>query len=553
MSLATREKSQPRQPGTARIELTLLAPNNLEACVKGSFSDWKDVPMQKGDDGRFRVQIDLADGTYPYRFKVRSKSWFFEPDQWVELVDPYATALDPKAENGILTIAGGRRVVDTYVWKNDDKPLPPNQQLVIYEMHLADFTGGGRFLDLIEKLDYLVELGVNAIELMPIKDNPGRYSWGYNPRHFFAVDTDYGTSEDLKHLVDECHGRGIRVFIDGVYNHAETSSPLTQIDHDYWFCHEAKDKEFNWGPEFNYEFHDERIDLWPARQYITDTVGYWVREYHLDGIRYDATRQIDNFDALRSFVHAADEAAGPRPFYNVAEYVPQNPAVTNLDGPMDAAWHDNFYHCMIEHLTHDTFDMERLKSVIDGRREGFGAAVNIVNYCSNHDHNHVLADLGDKGMFDEVAFAKRRQGAILCFTALGVPLLWMGEEFGEFQYKTEGESHLHWELLDSERNRGLFQFYQLIIRLRTTHPALFGDNIDFFYEHVENRVLGYLRWEGEDGIIVLANLGGNALTADIPNFPPGKWVSLFDSNVALEGNAQSIPLLPFATHVFVRA
>lgn len=198
--------------------------------------------MKKGEDGYFRVTVDLEDGEYQYKFRVQSKSWFFEPDQAVDVTDPYATDVDGKSEteNGIVRIKGGERIVDTYVWMHDDKPLPPDHELVIYELHIADFSGGeddpkvrGKYVHVIEKLDYLCELGINAIELMPVKEYPGNYSWGYNPRHFFATESSYGTTADLKHLIDECHARGIRVMIDGIYNHSEASAPLTQIAHDY--------------------------------------------------------------------------------------------------------------------------------------------------------------------------------------------------------------------------------------------------------------------------------------------------------------------------------
>ncbi|HEY4002248.1 MAG TPA: alpha-amylase family glycosyl hydrolase [Candidatus Xenobia bacterium] len=553
MSLAVKKRSArsftspDRQ--LARVELTLFAPYNRAASVAGDFSQWQDVPMKKGPDGRFRASFLLPDGRYEYRFKVRSKSWFFKPNEWVEIVDPYATAVDPTGKSGILTIAGGQHVVDSYCWKHDNvRSMPQNHQLVIYELHIGDF--GGSFAGTIDKLDYLSDLGINAIELMPVKDNPGQYSWGYNPRHFFAVDTNYGTSEDLKRLVDECHARGMRVFVDKVYNHAETGSPLAHIDHDYWFRHEPKDKEFSWGPEFNCELWDEKLGIWPARQFILDAITFWVREYHLDGIRYDATRQLDNFDAMRDFAAAAHEAAGQKPFYNVAEHIPQDPAITNFDGPMDAAWHDSFYYCILEHMTKGMFDIERLKSVIDGRREGFGAAINMVNYCSNHDHNHLLADLGDHGVFDEAAFTRRRQGAILCFTALGVPLLWMGEEFGEYSERNESGFKMHWDLLESPQGQSLHCFYQTLIRLRTTHPALQTDNIDFFYEHVDHRVLGYFRWAEELGIVVLANFSLDLVMADISNFPPGCWLSPFDGNER-EGSEQHIQLRPLETRLWV--
>ena len=162
----------------AAYQFRLFAPNNTEANVIGDWNDWQPVPMIKGDDGHFSVGIDLKDGVYQYKFNVRSKSWFNEEDAWVSIIDPYATDVDHEQQNSILNIKNGLKVVDEYEWKHDDVPLPENPRLVIYEMHVSDFSGGenddftrGMYTDVIAKLDYLADLGINAIELMPLKSH----------------------------------------------------------------------------------------------------------------------------------------------------------------------------------------------------------------------------------------------------------------------------------------------------------------------------------------------------------------------------------------------
>jgi 1,4-alpha-glucan branching enzyme len=517
------------------IEFTLFAPYNKAAVLIGEFSDWQEIPMQKGDDGTFRTTVDLEDGSYEYRYRVQSKSWFFEPDQWVEVTDPYATNVNGNSsdENGIVRIKDGTKIVDTYVWQHDSKPLPPDHALVIYELHVADFSGGeddplarGKYKHVIEKLDYLSDLGINAIELMPIKEYPGDYSWGYNPRHFFATETSYGPTEDLKRLIDECHGRGIRVLIDGIYNHSEAEAPLTQIDHDYWYHHEPRDPDNNWGPEFNYEHYDENLDTYPARRFIGDTVRFWVQEYHVDGIRYDAARQIANYDFMHWVVQEAKQAAGAKPFYNIAEHIPETPSITNLDGPMDGCWHDSFYHCVLEHICGDTFDLERLKEVIEPKRQGFMGLTNVVNYLTNHDHNHVMAELGDRGILGEAAFRRRKLGAVLVMTAVGVPMIWMGEEFGEYKTKSIDQQKIDWTLLSGEDNQRLLSFYKGMIHLRKTNGAFFTENIDFFHEDPESKVLAFVRWNDEGSrVVVIANFSDNFLAGyTVPNFPAdGNW------------------------------
>ena len=546
----------------APIEFKLFAPYNKGAALIGSFSNWEEIPMAKDQEGYFRTQVELEDGVYQYKFRVQSKSWFVEADQWVDVVDPYATDIDDPSQNGIVRIKDGDRIVDTYVWKHDDKPLPADRELVIYEMHVADFSGGeadplarGKYKHVLEKLDYLVELGINAIELMPLKEYPGDYSWGYNPRYFFAAESSYGTTEELKNLVDECHGRGIRVIIDGIYNHSEASSPLTQIDHDYWYHHEPRDPDNNWGPEFNYEFYDENLETFPARRFAGDTVRFWIQEYHLDGLRFDAARQIANYDFMHWIVQEAKNAAGPKPFYAVAEYIPDNPSITNLDGPMDGCWHDSFYHCIVPQLCGDFFDLERLKDVIDCKRQGYLGATNVVNYLTNHDHDRLFAELGSCGILDEAAFKRAKLGAVVLMTAVGVPLIWMGEEFGEYKAKTIEQAKIDWTLLGNDMNKGLWEYYKGLIHLRKNNQALYTENIEFFHEDPESKVFAYTRWNDEGSrVVVVANWSENYLAGySVPHFPENgtwhEWTGNYD--IESGDNNIMIDLPEYEAKVFV--
>jgi 1,4-alpha-glucan branching enzyme len=515
------------------IEFKLFAPYNKEAALVGCFSNWEPMPMEKDDLGYFRTQVDLEDGTYQYKFRVTSNSWFFEPDQWVEIVDPYATDIDNPTQNGVIRIKDGEKIVDTYVWQHDDKPLPADRELVIYELHVGDFSGGeddpysrGKYNHVIEKLDYLCELGVNAIELMPVKEYPGDHSWGYNPRYFFATESSYGSTADLKRLIDECHARGIRVIMDGIYNHSESESPLTQIDHDYWYHHDPRDPEQNWGPEFNYEHYDEKLDIKPAWQFIGDNVRFWIEEYHIDGIRYDAAKNLGNYDFMHWIVSQTKEIAGSKPFYNVAEYLPETPSITNFDGPMDGCWQEGFYHTVKAHICGDTFDLEQLKDVLDCKRRGFLGATNVVNYLGNHDHDRMMKELADRGIFEDAAFKRLKLGAVLLATAVGIPLIWMGEEFGEYKAKTIESAKIDWTLLENDANSSLLNYYKGLIDLRENNHALYTENINFFHENPESQVFAYTRWNDEGSrVVVVANLSDNYLAGyQVSHFPAnGTW------------------------------
>ncbi|MEQ8469194.1 alpha-amylase family glycosyl hydrolase [Coleofasciculus sp. E1-EBD-02] len=501
------------------IEFKLFAPYNKSAVLKGCFSDWQEIQMEKEEDGYFRTSVELEDGTYQYKFRVQSKSWFLEPDQWVDVTDPYATGvIDDETQNGVMRIKDGQRIVDTYTWQHDDTPLPQNHELVIYEMHIGDFSGGeddsyprGQFKHVVEKLDYLCELGINAVQLMPMMEYPGDYSWGYNVRHFFALESSYGKTQEFKHLIDQCHSRGIRVIVDGIFNHSESENPLTQIDHDYWYHHEPP-HEFSWGPEFNYEHYDQNLEIKPAWQFIGDVVRFWIEEYHIDGIRYDAAKQIENYDFMHWITDQAHKKAGDKPFYNVAEHIPETPSITNVDGPMDGCWHDSFAYCLKDHIFGDTFDVDRLKDALDGKRQGFMGAVNLVNYLTSHDQERLMVELADHEIFDEVAFKRIKFGVALLMTAVGIPLILMGEEFGEYKPLKPESSKLDWTLLKNDGSQGLLDYYKGLIRLRKENYALYGDNIDFFYEDPEAKVLGYIRWNDEGSqLIIIANFSDNFL------------------------------------------
>jgi 1,4-alpha-glucan branching enzyme len=549
---------------TSPIEFNLFAPYNKDAVLIGSFSDWQEIPMKKGDDGYFRTSVELEDGDYQYKFRVQSNSWFFEPEQWVDVTDPYATDIDELGgkDNAILHIKDGERIVDTYVWQHDDKPLPADRELVIYELHVGDFSGGeddpfarGKYKHVVEKLDYLSELGINAIELMPVKEYPGDYSWGYNPRYFFATESSYGSTAELKHLIDECHARGIRVIMDGIYNHSESGSPLTQIDHDYWYHHAPRDPDNSWGPEFNYEHYDENLEIYPARKFIGDTIRFWIEEYHIDGIRYDAARQIANYDFMHWIVQEAKQFAGAKPFYNIAEHIPETTSITNIDGPMDGCWHDSFRHTVTVHVCGDTFDLENLKDVIDAKRQGFMGATNVVNYLTNHDHDRLMVELGKRSILDEEAFRRAKLGTAILFTSVGVPLVWMGEEFGEYKPKQQESAKIDWTLLGNDLNSGLFEYYKGLINLRKNSHALYTENIDFIHENPEAKVLAYSRWNEEGSrVVVVANFSENFLAGyHVPNFPCGgtwhEWTADYDVEAGDDGIITDIG--PYEPKVFV--
>jgi 1,4-alpha-glucan branching enzyme len=562
------------QNGDKGIEFSLFAPYNEDIALLGDWSNWERIEMERGDDGWWRVRVPLEDGEYQYKFLVKSKSWF-APGEMLKITDPRASRVTyDENENACLTVKDGKRIITTYEWQHDDVPLPPNEQLVIYEMHIGEFRGGpgdsqegktGTFQGAIEKLDYLAELGINAVELMPVTEFPGERSWGYNPRVLFSVENSYGTPDDFCRLVDECHARGIRVILDGVYNHGEIATPLAQIDYNYWYYGENPDlPEHQWGPKFNYEFHDDQLDVWPAREYIRDALQYWINEYHIDGIRFDATAIIKNYDVLHWMNSVVfDYVKGLKPFLTVAEHVPQDPTVTGVDGPMDAAWHETFSKQLQSTIVgadkdgRGAYDLNGLAAVLNPRSEGFGSPYNVVNYIDNHDQHRIMWQLGEHGFIDDPAFRRNKMGVALLVTAPGLPLLWMGQEFGESAPRQVNEwQPIDWALFQNERNADLHRYYCGLLGLRKSTPALSSDSVEVFHLDPERSILAYKRWnEGGNVAVVVVNLKDQfAGQVEIGNWPgDGAWHEhIFNYDIDVQGGVLRDDLAESGVKIYIK-
>jgi 1,4-alpha-glucan branching enzyme len=511
------------------IELALFAPYNEVVQLMGSFNDWKPIDMNKGNDGWWRANVELPDGLHLYRYRVKSLS-YFALGEMLDVFDPYAVSVTDEAnEAAILRVEKGKRVFVDYTWRHDDVPLPDNRDLVIYELHVGDFSGGkgdkgrgkerekGQLKHVVEKMDYLRDLGINCIELMPVKEFPGK-GWGYSLRSLFAVDNGYGTPEDLCRLVDEAHARGIRVIIDGVYNHAEAEAPLAKIAYEYWFYRENPDPpEMQWGPKFNYAHFDKTHNVFPARKYVIDSIRYWVEKFHIDGIRFDATRAIRDFDVMRELTDAAFERIdGRKPFICISEHVPEDPAITGrpAEGPMNANWHDSLGRCLQAIITNQTrdgndpYNLDELEHKINLSVNGYKQADRVVNFITNHDFAREMRILAeDAHLFDDCAFRRCKLGQALLMTIPGIPMIWMGTEFGFSAEKTLDPRPLDWTLLANDRNRDLHAYTTKLVHLRREIDALRADSFQVLLKDGNRHLFAFKRWnDGGSQAVIVANL-----------------------------------------------
>jgi 1,4-alpha-glucan branching enzyme len=272
------------------------APHASAVFVTGSFNNWQrsQIPLARETDGCWSANVPQARVGDEYKFVVQSGS------QQLLRTDPYAKDVRPPFQNGV--VRNGKVLgVDTAVPIPATPFQPPTlEELVIYELHVGTFgEGNGRppytFAQVMEKLPYLRVLGINAIELMPVKAFPGDLSWGYNPAHPFAISQVYGGPEKFKQLIQAAHAQGIAVIVDVVYNHFGPQE-LSLWQFDGWQQHGLGGIYFYNDWRSKTPWADTRPDYGrpEVRRYIRDNVRMWLDEYQIDGLRWDATSYIRN-------------------------------------------------------------------------------------------------------------------------------------------------------------------------------------------------------------------------------------------------------------------
>jgi glycosidase len=285
------------------IRLSLFAPNKQYAFVVGDFNNWSPQQMQRSTDGStYWIDISgLSAGNYAFQYLLNGGLAIADPYSTLVLDPAHDSWISPSTWPGLPAYPSGRASgivsliqmgTTPYIWQTENFQRPPKEKLVIYELLIRDFVAARNYQTLIDSLDYLERLGVNAIELMPVNEFEGNESWGYNASFHMALDKYYGTPTDFKRFVDACHQRGIAVILDVVYNHAFSQCPLVQM---YWDSANSRPAAnnpwlnpiarhpFNVGYDFNHEAQ-------ATKDYVTQVMQYWLSEYRVDGFRVDLSK-----------------------------------------------------------------------------------------------------------------------------------------------------------------------------------------------------------------------------------------------------------------------
>jgi maltooligosyltrehalose trehalohydrolase len=405
------------------------------------------VPMTPCEHGYFEATVCGIEPGAHYRYVL---------DGQKSRPDP-ASRFQPDGVHGPSAIIDPR----TFLWSDDHWSGIPIQHFIIYELHVGTFTREGTFQAIIPLLDYLQhEVGITAIELMPVAQFPGARNWGYDGVSLFAVQSSYGGPDGLRIFVNACHERGIAVILDVVYNHFGPEGNYLG-DFGPYFTDRYRTP---WGCAINYD----GPDCDEVRAYVIDNALYWVTEFHIDALRLDAVHGI--FDCstrhilgeLTDAVHAQADQLG-RLIHVIAESdlndVRVIAPIAEGGYGLDAQWNDDFHHALHTVITGERTgyyeDFGRLEQLATALKEGFvysgqrscfrrrrhGSSSSsrplsqFIIFSQNHDQ--VGNRAGGERLSTLVPREALKVAAAACLFSSSIPLLFMGEEYGEtapFQY-----------------------------------------------------------------------------------------------------------------------
>jgi maltooligosyltrehalose trehalohydrolase len=564
-------------PSAARVEVHLLEPQQ------------RFIPLEKDDRGYYGT---VADGVAP------GSLYLYRLDDKIERPDPTSRS-QPQG------VHGPSQIVDPgFTWEDEGWPGPPLQKYIIYELHVGVFTPEGTFDAVIPYLDGLKELGITALELMPVAQFPGERNWGYDGVYPFAVQNSYGGPGGLRHLVNACHRKGLAVVLDVVYNHLGPEGNYLGDFGPYF----TERYHTPWGKALNFDGPDSD----EVRRFFIENALYWVTEFHIDALRLDALHAILDISAY-PFIEelSAEFHQGVKGLHRRAYLIGESAAndarlvrSSKLGGfGLDAQWNDDFHHALQALLTGEQSgyyrDFGRLGHVVKAFREGFVysgeyspyyrrrhgtssreiPAHRLVVFAQNHDQ------VGNRGRGERLSRLISFEGFKLAAGAVllspFIPLIFMGEEYAEtapFLYfvshsdlalaeavrkgrekefaafnwgelpdpqaeATFKKSKLDHRRRDEGQHRVIFEFCRELIRLRTETPALaqLSKDSQEVLGDEEKRLLLLRRWSGDSELAMVFNFGEGRIPATLP-LPAGRWLRLLDSaDERWRGEGSAVP------------
>lgn len=518
------KKIGPSYLGNSRTIFTVWAPEKEQMILHLVHPADKKISMKKNTLGYFMAAVDDA---------APGCRYYFMPDGEKDYPDP-ASHYQPKGVHGPSEVVDH----DAFRWSDATWHGLPFKDIILYELHVGTFTSQGTFEAIIPFLDDLKDIGINAIELMPVCQFPGHRNWGYDAVYPYAVHNSYGGPEGLKKLVDACHSKGIAVFLDLVYNHLGPEGNYFSQYGPYF-----TDKYCTpWGDALN--FDGDWSD--GVRDYFSNNALHWFKTYHIDGLRLDAIHMVYDTGAIHFWelttkkVKQLQQELG-RTLYMTAESDLNSPRVIKdpeLGGyGFDAQWLDDFHHALYVLLDpkgkeryEDFGAIEQLaKAYSDGfvlsgeyvkfRKRKYGtSSVGVPGQrfiVFNQNHDQVGNRVKGERLCMLVDFERMKLAAAAIMLSPYIPMLFMGEEYAdqspffyfishsdkelikavregrkkEFEnYKWEAEppdpqdeetfnrSKLQWHKRKEGKHAIMLQWHKELIQLRRTYAALQNDN-----------------------------------------------------------------------------
>jgi len=579
--------------GNSRCQFLVWAPFIQKVDVHIVSPKERIVPLEKHAQGYHQA---IVDGVEP------GSLYFYLLNGQKEHPDP-ASRYQPKG------VHGPSQVVDLcFLWEDDHWSGLPLQEFIIYELHVGAFTQEGTFDAIIPYLDELKDLGITAMELMPVAQFPGKRNWGYDGVYPFAVQNSYGGPEALKHLVNACHQKGLAVVLDVVYNHLGPEGNYV-ADFGPYFTDRYKTL---WGAALNLDgpYSDE------VRRFFIENAIYWLTEFHIDALRLDALHailDISSYPFLEELATSFHEQVGQleRKAYLIGESAANDARLIkppDLGGyGLDAQWNDDFHHALHVLLTGEQTgyyrDFGQLQHLVKAFQEGFvysgqyshyrqrrhGVSSKdipshrLVVFAQNHDQ--VGNRMNGERLNQQIPFEALKLAAGVVLLSPSLPLLFMGEEYGEtapFPYfvshsepqlveavrkgrqeefatfQWQGElpdpqdeaiflsAKLNHNLRVEEQHRVLLEFYKELIQLRRKILALAHlskDNLEV-KGFEDNKFLFIRRWSEHDEVIMVFNFNQDQISLKMP-VPAGRWHKRLDSaEERWQGKGSTVPQQP---------
>jgi 1,4-alpha-glucan branching enzyme len=509
------------------VTFRVWAPNATSVAVPGSFNGWNTTAnflVKEGSSEIWSGDIAAARAGDQYKYHINGSVW---------KRDPRGRKVVHSADNTIIYDPSA------FDWAGDTRLAVNQSNLVIYEMHVGAFhdptpaSGGpGKFADAIAKLDHLADLGVNAVELMPLMEFAGDYSWGYNPADQYAVENiGYGGPDGLKSFVKAAHQRGIRVLLDVVHNHYGPSDlDLWGFDNGttpgIYFYSAANICCTPWGQRPRYSSDG-------VRSFIIDSFKLWMDEYHIDGFRWDAVGGMRYYDPGHVNIPEADSLIQ---YINNTEIRANRPGVLSIAEDEAAGqgfhgeWDRGFGDLLIQQMVEGTDANRDMNALWNGMN---GSGFFRVAYCETHDLTGALNGAGNKRLPSRIQpadpdgyYARKRSmlAAAVIMTMPATPMLFMGQEMLEDEQFAD-DNPLDWT--HAATYADVVRFHRDLIRLRRNldgvSPGLTGPNVT---SHVVRndapwKLLAFHRWGAgaDDQVMVVMNFTAN----NIPAYAFGGW------------------------------